>query len=98
MTAEPSISAAGLDPGAKPKPMAEPEFTELRRIWQIDAATLGRLRRIRPIVEATLGRLDESFYEPLFTEESIRLLMRDAAVRQRAITAMVRSLARAAER
>jgi len=86
MTLEPSEPAAGLSPMPAPSPGAE--FGEFRRLWQIDEATLGRLKRLRPFVDETLGALDEKFYEPLFTAEPIRLLMRDPAVRQRAIAAM----------
>jgi hypothetical protein len=88
MIAEVSMPVAGLGPVSEARPPAGADFSELRRIWQIDATTLGHLRRIRLIIEATLTGLDESFYEPLFTEEPIRLLMRDTAVRQRAIAAM----------
>lgn len=63
-------------------------FEEVRRIWQIDAATLARLKQLRPITDQVLDGLDERFYETLFAEEPIRLLMRDQAVRRRAISAM----------
>ena len=82
MKTEPSNTAGAL-PG---------DFTELRRLWQIDATTLDRLKGLRPIIEKALSRLDEHFYEPLFTEAPIRHLMRDKAVRQRAIDAMAHHL------
>jgi len=63
-------------------------FEDLRRIWRIDDTTLDRLKDLRPITDEVLFRLDERFYESLFTEEPVRLLMRDQTVRRRAISAM----------
>ena len=88
MSIEPSEPATELCPAPASPPAPGTDFTEFRRLWQIDAATLGHLKRLGPIIDATLGALDEKFYEPLFMAEPIRLLMRDPAVRQRAITAM----------
>ena len=88
MQIEPSKDGAGLDPAPSLALQPSADFAEFRRLWQIDAETLGRLARLRPIIDATLDALDENFYEPLFQEEPIRLLMRDPAVRARAINGM----------
>jgi len=87
MPDETSEPAARLDPAPSPFSLGT-EFAEFRLLWQIDAATLSRLTRLRPLIDATLDSLDEKFYEPLFAAEPIRLLMRDPAVRARAINAM----------
>jgi len=89
MSTAPSEPAAGLSPAPASPPAPSADFAEFRQLWQIDAATLGRLKRLRPVIDETLDRLDESFYAPLFTAQPVRLLMRDPAVRQRAVTAMV---------
>jgi len=88
MTIEPSKAAAGLFPTVSPPISAGVDFAEFRQLWAIDAATLGRLKQLQPIIDAALDGLDEKFYEPLFAAEPIRLLMRDPAVRERAINAM----------
>jgi len=63
-------------------------FADLLRIWQIDERVLEQLRACRPVTEAVLARLDGEVYRGLFAEEPIRLLMRDEAVRERAVAAM----------
>ena len=90
MSAESSDLAERRSVGSKREPdlLSNDDFAEFRRIWQIDAAMLDLLRQLRPIIDDTLDRLDKRFYEPLFTEPPIRLLMRDPAVRRRAIIAM----------
>jgi diguanylate cyclase (GGDEF)-like protein len=91
MTTESMIPAAmpNIDEDDRmPHLPADGDFAEFRRLWRIDQTMLGRLTRLAPIIERTLNALDESFYEALFTEEPVRLLMRDPAVRRRAIVAM----------
>lgn len=84
----PSDPVAGLCSAPAPAVTAKLDLAAIRRLWQIDGMLLARLAQLRPVVEATLAALDETFYEPLFAEESIRLLMRYPAVRQRAVTGM----------
>jgi len=89
MSTDPSGPASGRGPAPESPPAPNADFAEFRLLWHIDAPTLDRLRRLRPVIDATLEGLDEAFYAPFLSAQPIRLLMRDPAVRQRAISAMV---------
>ena len=67
---------------------ADSRVAEFNSFWQIGPSLIEALSAFEPEISEVLAEFDESFYVALFEDLSIEVLMRDAAIRKRAIAAM----------